>query len=85
MSFDSPEKNAAWAEDEGFAFELWTDSEDRTLAQAYGAASSSSAAYADRVTVLLDAEGRLLLEYEVGGIATHPGQVLSDCQQLFGD
>ena len=84
VSFDSPEENEAWAQDEGFAFELWTDDE-RSLALHYGAASSESAAFAQRITVLLDENGDLLLVYDVGGgIATHPGKVLEDCEALFG-
>ncbi len=85
VSFDDPDKNLGWAEDEGFAFELWTDDDDRTLATTYGAADNASAAWANRVTVLLDAEGELVLEYAVSGVATHPGEVLSDCEQLFAD
>ena len=84
VSFDSPSRNSAWAEDEGFQFELWTD-EDRTLAVTYGAANSTSARFADRVTVLLDADGNQLLEYEVSSIGTHPADVLEDCEALFGD
>lgn len=84
VSFDSPRRNAAWAEDEGYQFELWTD-DDRALALTYGAAESRSDAFAQRITVILDSEGNQLLEYEVSSLGTHPAQVLEDCQALFGD
>jgi hypothetical protein len=36
------------------------------------------------MTVLLDENGDLLLEYPVSSIGTHPGEVLSDCQAIWG-
>lgn len=84
VGFDSPSANAAWAEDEGFQYEVWTDS-DSTLALAFGAVDSASARFPDRLTVVIDADGTQLLEYEVRSIGTHPGQVLEDCEVLFGD
>ncbi len=84
MSFDAPGANQAWAEDQEFQFELWTDDE-RTLALAYGAASSVSASFPQRLTVVLDASGDCILTYNVGaGLATHPGMVLEDLQTLLG-
>ena len=81
---DSPATNDAWAEDEDFQYELWTD-EDKTLGITYGALSGPSDGSVDRVTMLLDAKGELLLEY-TGSIAvgTHPADVLEDCEILFG-
>lgn len=84
VSFDQPSKNQAWAEDEGFAFELWSDL-DRTLAMHYGAASSPTQGAASRVTKVLGADGQLLLEYSGVSVATHPTEVLSDCRLFFGD
>ena len=84
MSFDSPAENEAWADEEGFQFELWSD-DDRDLAVYYGAASSPSAFAASRITMLLDDSGAQLLEYTSSiNVGTHPHQVLEDCQQLFG-
>ena len=83
VSFDAPAVNQAWAEEEGFAFELWTDGVEHPLAVHYGAARATSAV-PQRKTVLLDAEGDLLLQYQVTAIGTHPGQVLEDCITLFG-
>ena len=85
MGFDAPERTAPWVEREEFPFEIWTDQE-KTLALYYGAATQSSSV-PNRITKILDAEGTLILEYEnIGfGIATHPAQVLNDCQLLFGE
>lgn len=82
VSFDTPEANQAWAEDEAFAFELWTDS-DKTLAIYYGSVSDESANYAGRITRLLGADGALLLEYDEVGVSTSPQEVLEDCTLLF--
>lgn len=83
MGFDPPATNLAWAEDEGFEYEVWTD-DDKTLALTYGAVSSADATFPSRVTRVLDAEGTLVLEYQVSLIGTHPAEVLADCQVLFG-
>jgi len=84
ISFDPPAKNAEWAKEKGFSFELWTD-ESRALAQHYGAATSADQARASRETRLLNADGQLQLEYEVGlNLGTHPSSVLADCKRLFG-
>ncbi len=84
VSFDTPSANADFAAAEGFEYELWSDT-DRTLALTYGAASSESQAYADRITVVLDENGDLLLEYlEDINVGTHPILVYDDCVKLFG-
>jgi peroxiredoxin len=83
VSFDPPEENAAWAAQEGFQYELWTD-EGRELALYYGAASSPTQGSAGRITQLLGPDGAVALEYPLVSVGTHPGQVLSDCQALFG-
>ena len=44
-----------------------------------------------RVTKLLDAEGKLILEYvdinpfSSDDAAAHPAQVLADCEKIFGN
>ena len=84
VSFDNPDVNASFASGEGFQYELWTDT-SRELALTYGAASSSDQSAASRVTVVLDADGDLLLTYDVGfEFGAHPAQVLEDCEALFG-
>ncbi len=81
---DSPRANRDWAEQEGFLFELWTD-DDRQLGVTYGALSDVEDASVARVTMLLDADGDLLLTYTDNVVVgTHPGQVLEDCEKIFG-
>lgn len=63
---------------------MWTDT-DKTLALAYGAASSANQRTADRVSVLLDGDGTLLLEYLDVAVSNHPAEVLADCRILFAD
>ena len=83
VSFDPPEKNAAWKAEKGYGFELWTD-QGRELALAFGAATSVDQANASRVTLLLDAEGKAVMRYAPGaGLGTHPGDVLDDAKVLF--
>ena len=84
VGFDSPGRNQDWAQDEGFAYELWTD-DDKTLALHYGAIDSTSAPCPSRVTRVLDGAGTLVVEYRVSSIDAHPEQVLEDCRLLFGD
>lgn len=83
MSFDSPAENQAWAVDEGFTFDLWSDA-GRELALFYGAATTPTQGAAARITVILDENGELLLEYPFVAVGTHPQEVLHDCELLFG-
>ena len=84
MGFNDPQSMASWIEDESFPFEVWTD-DNKTLAYTYGAISSKSASIPSRVTVLLGADGQLLLEYMDNiSVGTHPSEVLADCEILFG-
>lgn len=63
---------------------MWTD-DDRTLATTYEAVEDEVQFFVNRVTVVLDAQGRLRLRYVEGtGAQTHPGAVLEDCALLFG-
>ena len=82
VGFQDPATNAGWVADQGYQYEIWTD-EDRTLSVTYGAADSALAFFPDRVTVLLDTDGTLLLEYTSVNVDVHPQQVLEDCQLLF--
>jgi peroxiredoxin len=83
-SFDETYENAAFHDDNNFPYPLWSDS-NRDLAVYYGAASSVEQKNADRVTVVLDPEGRWILSYEVElfGFKAHPGEVLSDLQAIL--
>lgn len=72
-------------EAEGYQYEIWTDDEERTLSVTYGAAEDASAWAPNRISVLLDSDGVLLLEYKDGvSTGTHPSEVLADCEVLFG-
>lgn len=83
MSFAGPVVNTAWILDQGFQYEVWTD-EDRTLALHYGAVAKVTDIIPDRVTKILDGNGDLVVEYPAVAVGTHPGEVLEDCQTLFG-
>ncbi len=83
MSYGSPEDHLAWATEEGFQYELWTD-DDRQLSIAYDA-GDEDAWFPDRETFLLNREGELLLQYlDDVDTATSPYEVLDDCTLLFG-
>lgn len=80
VSFDAPVNNAAFKKNESFDFDLLTD-EDRELALAYGAASSSNQFFADRTTVIVDDMGQWVLVYPsgtLGALYQHPQIVLDD-------
>jgi len=83
VSFDDPEVNQAWAEEEAFEFELWSD-EDRDLALYYGAVDRRTDSIPDRITKILDGDGTLVLEYLDVSVGSHPQDVLEDCTLLFG-
>lgn len=84
VGLDDPEANLAWAEEEAFLYELWTD-DDKVLGVTYGALEGERDNSVDRVTMLLDAEGDLILTYtEAINVGTHPADVLEDCEAIFG-
>lgn len=84
MGFADPETNRSWAEDQGYGFELWSDSE-RTLALHYGAVDSANSFMPSRITRLLDVDGTVLLEYDDVSAFSGPSDVLKDCQKLFSE
>jgi peroxiredoxin Q/BCP len=77
VSFDSPERNAKFVEEEGFPFRLLSD-EQRVLATAVGAASSNSQSYASRISYLVGADGKVIAAYGDVNPSTHASQVLAD-------
>ena len=86
VGFSDTDTMAQWVAQESFQYDVWTDSDARTLALHYGAVDSSAALFPARVTMLLDRNGDLLLEYvDDVRVGTHPQQVLEDCQALFGE
>ncbi|MFT7668315.1 MAG: peroxiredoxin [Planctomycetota bacterium] len=58
MSFDSVERNRAFAEKHKFPFLLLCDTK-RELGTAYGAAADAKTKMAARLTFLIDAKGRI--------------------------
>lgn len=83
VSLDPVEANARFRADQGFGFELWSDS-TRALSIHFGAAKSPRTRIVGRRTVVIDEEGRLVLDYpSVLNVLGHPQQVLEDCAALF--
>jgi peroxiredoxin len=82
VGFDSPENNKVWVDDQGYQYEIWSDT-NRTLALHYGAASSIEQSYPSRITRLLDTDGTVLLEYNNANFLSNPNNVLEDCLVLF--
>ncbi len=82
VSFDGPVANKAWANKEGFKYELWSDLQ-KELAKYYGAGIAAGSER--RLTVLLDATGQLILDYEVSEPAKNAQDVLEDCEKIFGN
>lgn len=82
---DEPEENLAWSDEEGFNFELWSD-DDGTLGATYGALENPRDTSVARVTMLIGQDGDLILEYTNSiVVGTHPGQVLEDCEAIWGE
>jgi peroxiredoxin Q/BCP len=76
-SFDTPEKNAAFAKKHAFNFPLLSDA-DRSLALAFGAADTADQRTAKRVSALIDEEGKVAKLYPKVNAATHPEEVLKE-------
>jgi peroxiredoxin Q/BCP len=77
VSFDSVEKNAAFARKFGFGFPLLCDT-DRTLGLAYGAADDAKAGSAKRISYLIGPDGKIRKAYPKVNAAAHPEEVLKD-------
>jgi len=86
VSFDTPEENRAFVEEQKFPFRLLSDV-DRKVGEAYGAKKSPDEQWPDfarRVTFLIDPEGKVAKVYEVSDVNAHPGEVLADLSALVG-
>lgn len=70
MSFDGREENAAFARKHGFPFPLLCDT-TRAMGVAYGAAKDAGAAHPERITYIIDADGRIEYAQKVDDIAAH--------------
>ena len=77
VSFDSPEDNAVFARKHEFGFPLLTDA-DRTVAVAYGACSGADARYPERVSFLIDEQGRIERVYDKVDPRDQPARVLAE-------
>ena len=85
-SFDPPEENLAFAQNNHFAFRLLSDV-DRAVGAAYGtrkAEDEPNPQYARRLTFLIDPEGVVRRTYEVTDREAHAGEVLADLRRLKG-
>jgi thioredoxin-dependent peroxiredoxin len=77
ISFGTREDNAAFAQKNQFGFPLLSDAA-HAVAIAYGACSGSDARYPDRVSFLIDEQGRIEKVYEQVDPRDHPARVLAD-------
>ncbi len=77
VSFDPVEDNAAFAKRFDFPFALLCDT-DRQVALAYGACDNPKAAYAERISYLIDEQGRILRVYQQVDPRIHAAEVLAD-------
>ena len=82
VSFDKPQKNAAFKEKEGFPFALWSD-DGRALAKAYGATRALGIPYAKRITVILDPQGVWRWQYTDVSPRDHPVTVIADLKTIM--
>ncbi len=83
-SFDPPEENRAFAENNGFPFRLLSDV-DRRVGELYEtkrAPEEPDPGYAKRRTYVIDPAGTIVKAYRVRDIPAHPGEVLADLRML---
>ena len=85
VSFDPPEKNRKFAENNGFPFPLLSDV-DRTVGELYETKRSPqerSPHQAKRRTYLIDPDGRIAKAYRVTDTRGHADEVLRDLDALM--
>ncbi len=76
-SFNTLEENAEFAQKHGLDFPLLCDI-GRALALAYGACDNSKARYPERISVLIDEQGRVARIYDNVDPRDHAARVLAD-------
>jgi len=77
VSFDSIETNAEFAGKHGFSFPLLSDL-DRKVALSYGACGDAKARHAERISFVIDENGRIERVYPQVDPRNHAAQVLAD-------
>lgn len=77
VSFDDLDHNAVFALKYDFKFPLLSDV-DRKIALAYGACSDAKAQHAERVSFLIDEEGKIARVYDHVDPRDHPARVLAE-------
>jgi thioredoxin-dependent peroxiredoxin len=77
VSFDNVEDNAAFVKKFNFPFALLCDA-DRKIGLAYGACDNPKARYADRISYLIDEQGKIARAYPQVNPRDHAAQVLVD-------
>jgi peroxiredoxin Q/BCP len=77
VSFDRPETNAAFARNNGFKFPLLSDL-TREAALAYGACAEPKASSPERISFLIDEQGRIARIYDQVDPRDHPARVLAE-------
>jgi peroxiredoxin Q/BCP len=77
VSFDPIDRNAAFALKFGFRFPLLSDV-DRKIALAYGACWDAKAPYAERISFLIDEQGKIARIYDRVDPRDHPAKVLAE-------
>jgi len=77
VSFDQVERNAAFAQKHDFKFPLLSDV-DRKIALAYGACSGVKAQHAERMSFLIDEDGKIARVYDAVDPRDHPAKVLAE-------
>jgi peroxiredoxin Q/BCP len=81
VSYDTPEKNRAFAEKNSLPFRLLSD-RDHELAKAVGA-SRTLLPFAKRVSYLVGSDGKVLENYPDVDPKTHATEVLQDYRQII--
>ena len=77
VSFDPVDRNSAFAAKYDFKFPLLSDV-DRKIGLAYGACADTKAQYAERMSFLIDENGKIVRIYDRVDPRDHPAKVLAE-------
>lgn len=83
VSYDPIEDNCAFAKKFGFGYRLLSDL-DHHMGMAYGASSDASERWPNRISYLVDRDGRIARVYAKVDVRNHAQQVLADLDELSG-